>query len=211
MARLDFKWSEPTLNTYDHVDVNNFFNALPADFKVDSKPLLVFVTSNRDEDKQEMMNIDSSVLRDESISIGATMFRSIKIAGNKVTESHPYWKVLGGRDLPRMVVIDSNGKKVGAVEGKVSASKVYRLMKQAASKTYKTDLDTIVKETKTILTEIDQIEAKRAALNTKKEKSVTDRAAQWAKEEKELNDAMADVEKRETDLKKKWEVRVAKA
>jgi len=211
MARLDFKWAEPTLNTYDHLDADNFFTALPADFKADGKPLLVYVTSSRDEDKIEMQNIEGSVLRDENISIGATMFRSIKLNGTKLSEGHPFWKVIGGKELPRVVIVDSAGKKVGSVEGKVSASKVFRLMKQASSKTYKTDLETIVKETKTILTEIDQIEAKRSALATKKDKSTNDRSAQWAKEEKELNDQMAAVEAREATLKKKWDVRVAKA
>jgi hypothetical protein len=210
MARIDFNWSEPKLNTYDKVNAEDFFTALPSDFRSAGKPVLVYVTG--DAESQEMKNVESSVLRDESVSIGATMFRSIKVKGDKVTEGHPFWKVLGGKELPRMVVVDADGKKVGSCEGKqVSSSKVFALMKRAAARTYKTDLEMVVKETKTILTDIDQIEAKRTALATKREKSVNDRSAQWAKEEKELNDAMADVEKREKALKAKWEQRVAKS
>jgi hypothetical protein len=212
MARIDFKWADPKLNTYDHVNADDFFAALPADYQSDRKPLLIYVTSKAEEDQQEMANIESSVLRDESISIGATMFRSIKLDGSKIREGHPYWKTLGGKELPRMVVVDATGKKVGACEGKqVSSSKVYAAMERAAAKSYKTDLGTIVKETKTILTEIDQVEAKRKALATKKEKSVNDRSAQWAKEEKELDAQMKAIEDREKSLRLKWEGKVAKA
>lgn len=212
MARIEIKWSEPKLNTYDHLNTEDFFTALPADFKTDGKPLLVFLTSSRSEDSQEMQNIESSVLKDESISIGATMFRSIKLDGAKIREGHPFWKILGGKDLPRMVVVDTSGQKVGMCEGKqVSSSKLFGFMERAAAKTFKTDLGTIVKETKTILTEIDQVEAKRKALATKKEKSVNDRSAQWAKEEKELNDSMKSIEDREKALHLKWEGKVTKA
>jgi hypothetical protein len=212
MARIDFHWSEPTLNTYDHINSADFFTALPADYKADGKPLLVFVTSGKDEDKIEMQNIENGVLRDESVSIGATMFRSIKVKGESVNKGHPFYSTLGGKDLPSMIVVDANGQKVGAEEGKVSASRVFALMKRAAARTYKQDLETIVKETKSILTDIDQVEAKRTALATKREKSVNDRSAQWAKEEKELDAAMKAIEARETALKRKWsEERVAKS
>ena len=211
MARIDVKWSEPTLNTYDHINSADFFTALPADFKADGKPLLIYVTSTKDEDKIETQNIESSVLRDESVTIGATMFRSIKVKGSTVNKGHPFYATLGGKELPAMIVVDANGQKVGAEEGKVSASKVFGLMKRAAARTYKVDLDTIVKDTKAILTDIDNVEAKRTALATKREKSTNDRSAQWAKEEKELDAAMKAIEAREAALKQKWATeRVAK-
>jgi len=86
-------------------------------------------------------------------------------------------------------------------------------MKKAASRTFKTDLDVVVKGTKTILTEIDQIEAKRAALATKKNASTNDKSAEWAKEEKELDEQMKAVVTRESTLKQKWaeEKKVTKA
>lgn len=212
MARIDVKWGEPTLNTYDHVNSADFFTALPADYKAENKPLLIWVTSGKDEDKIEMQNIESSVLRDESVTISATMFRSIKVKGETVNKGHPFFATLGGKDLPAMIVVDANGQKVGSCEGKVSASKVFGLMKRAAARTYKVDLETVVKETKTLLTDIDQVEAKRTALATKREKSTNDRSAQWAKEEKELDAAMKDIEAREAALKHKWtDERVAKS
>ena len=96
MARIDVKWSEPTLNTYDHVNAADFFTALPADYKADGKPLLIWVTSTKDEDKIETQNIEGSVLRDESVTIGATMFRSIKVKGSTVNKGHPFYSTLGG-------------------------------------------------------------------------------------------------------------------
>jgi hypothetical protein len=206
MARIDFNWAEPTLNTYDHFNSDDFLTGLPADYKASGKPVLVFITSKSPEDEQEMKNIEGSVLKDESISIGATMFRSIKLDGAKIKEGHPFWKTLGGKELPRMVVVDAAGQKVGMCEGKqVSSSKVFGFMERAAARSFKTDRGTIVKETKTILTEIDQVDAKRKALATKKEKSVNDRTAQWAKEEKELDAAMKAIEDKEKSLRQKWE------
>jgi hypothetical protein len=212
MARIDFNWSEPTLNSYDHIDANDFRTALPANLKAEGKPLMVFITSSSDEDKIEMQNIESSVFKDESISIGSTMFRAIKVKGSTVKEGHPFWKTLSGKDLPRMIIVDANGQKVGMCEGKqVSSSKIFAFMKKAAARTYKTDLETIVKETKTILTEIDQVEAKRAALATRKGASKNDAPDRWVKDEKELDAAKKTIETREASLKKKWDERVTKA
>jgi len=205
MARIDFNWDQPKLNGYDHIDPNDFRTALPDSYKQSDKPFLVYVTSELTDDDQEMKNIEASVLKDESVSIGATLFRQVKFDGAKIKESHPYWKTLGGKDLPRMIVVDTSGQKVGAVEGQdISASKVFGLMKQAAAKTYKTDIDTVIKETKVVLTEIDQIEAKRTALQTKKAASTVTKTNDWAKEEKALDDALKAVEAREASLKKKW-------
>jgi len=212
MARVAFKWQEPTLNAYDKINPEDFRTALPGN--PSKQPFLVFVTSDLPEDGQEMKNIDSAVLMNESISIGATMFDQIKLDGSKIKESNAYWKMLGGKELPRMIVIDANGVKVGSVEGKdVSASKVFGMMKKAASRTFKTDLDAVVKGTKVILTEIDQIEAKRAALQTKKNASTNDKTDEWAKEEKALDEQMKAVVAREAELKQKWteERKVTKA
>jgi hypothetical protein len=214
MARVEFKWQEPALNGYDGINAEDFRTALPDTAKQGEKPFLVFITSDLPDDEQDMKNIDATVLRDESVSIGATLFNQIKLKGSKVKESSPYWKMLGGKEMPRVVVIDADGQKVGAVEDKdVSPSKVFALLKRAASKTYKTPLEDVVKGTKSILTEIDQVEAKRAALETKKKNSTVAKEAEWAKEAKELDAQMKEIETKETALKTKWtsERKVAKA
>jgi hypothetical protein len=205
MARIEFKWQEPKLNGYDGVNPDDFRTALPDSLSGTQTPFLVFLTSSLEEDNQKMKNVESTVFMDESVAIGATLFSTIKLNGNKIKEGSSIWKAVGGKELPRMVVIDSTGAKVGAVEGRdVSASKVYGLMKRAATRTYKTELDTVVKETKNILTQIDAIEAKRQALATKKSSSTVSKEAEWAKEEKALDEAMKAVQERETELKKKW-------
>jgi hypothetical protein len=214
MARMDFKWDEPKLDLYDNVDPENILTSLPDEYKNSEKPLIVFLTSDLPDDAQTMKNVENTTFRDENVAIGATMFSQVRMNGLKIKDSHPYWKLLGGHELPRMVVVDAAGAKVGSVEGSnVSASKVFALMKKAASRTYKASLDTIVKETKTILTEIDQIDAKIKALETKKAKSTVDKGGQWAKEEEALKNQLAAVEERENVLKKKWndEKKVTKA
>jgi hypothetical protein len=205
MARMSFKWDEPKINGYDKINPDDFRTAVPELAAQGEKPFIVFVTSDLPDDDQEMKNIESTVLLDESVSIGATLFHQVKLTASKVKEGNPFWKMIGGKELPRMIVIDANGAKVGAVEGKdVTTTKIYGFMKKASSRTYKTDLDSVVKETKTILTEIDQIEAKRTALQTKKNSSSQQKEAEWAKEEKALDEQMKQVEARELALKKKW-------
>jgi len=205
MARIEFKWEEPKINSYEGASPDDFLGSLPANYKSADRPAIIFLTSDMTEDDQEMKNIEASTLRDEAVAIGATLFQQVKWNGLKIKDSSPYWKTLGGKELPRMIVVDAKGEKVGVVEGKdVTATKVFGLMKKAASRTYKTDLDTVVKETKTILTEIDQIEAKRTALQTKKSSSTANKAQEWAKEEAALAEQLKAVEARESALKKKW-------
>ena len=214
MARIEYKWDEPKLNSYEGFNPESLYSSLPDSYKSAAKPGIVFLTSSLEDHAQYMKNVEATTLMDENVQIGATMFQHVKMNGNKVTETHPYWKILGGKQLPRMVVVDTTGAKIGSVEGQdISPSKLFTLMKRAAAKTYKNDLETVVKESKTILTEIDQIEAKRAALATKKAKSTVAKETEWAKEEKALNDQMKAVDAREAALKKKWadERKVTKA
>lgn len=214
MARIALDWQEPKFNSYEGFDAANLYSGFAETYQKAEKPAIVFLTSGLADHAQYMKNVDATTLMDENVQIGATMFQHIKLDGNKVNENHPYWKILGGKQLPRMVVVDQAGAKVGSVEGQdISPSKLFSLMKRAASRTYKTDLDAVVKQTKTILTEIDQIEAKKAALETKKAASTKPKETEWAKEEAELAEQMKAVEAREAALKKKWneERKVAKA
>jgi hypothetical protein len=213
MARIEYKWQEPKLNGYDGINPDDFFTALPDSFKTADKPLLVYLTSDLPDDAQEAKNVES-MLRDENVSIGATLFTQIKLNSAKFKEGSPYWKAIGGKEAPRMIVFDTTGAKVGSAEGKdCTASKVFGLMKRAATKTYKVDIETVVKETKSILTEIDQIEAKRKALELRKSNSNVQKEADWAKEAKAIDEQMKAVELRETTLHKKWneERKVTKA
>jgi hypothetical protein len=213
MARIEFKWEQPKLDAYDGVNPEDFFTALPDSYKSREKPLLVFLTSGLEEDGQEMKNIEA-MLMDENVSIGATLFTQIKLDGAKFKEGSPYWKSIGGKELPRMLVFDTTGARIGSAEGKdCTSSKVFGLMKRGSAKTYKVDIETVVKETKSILTEIDQIEAKRKALETRKANSNAQKETEWAKEAKTLDEQMKAVEAREAALHKKWneERKVTKA
>jgi hypothetical protein len=205
MARIELKWDEPKLAMYDHYDVNDIYTALPSTYREADKPLLIYLTSDLTEDAQEVKNIESSALKDESVEIGATMFSTIKMNGNKVNDRHQYWKTIGGKDLPRFVVVDTTGQKVGSVEGKdVSLTKVFGLMKRAAAKTYKTDLDTIVKETKSVLTDLDRVDARRKALDLKKKNEKNANVADLDKEQKSIDEFEKSVQSRDAALKKKW-------
>lgn len=214
MARIELKWDTPRFNMYEGANPANLYSSLPDSYGQAGKPTLVYLTSSLPDDEQLMKNVEGTCFRDENVQIGGTMFQQMKLDGNKIRDTHPFWKILGGHDLPRMVVVDQDGAKVGSVEGKdVSPSKVFALMKRAASRTYRTDLETVVKETKSILTAIDQIEAKRSALATKKASSTVAKEREWAEEEKALDAQMKEIETREAELKRKWNEarKVAKA
>src|SRR5262245_37623426 len=105
MARIEFKWDEPKFNTYEGCDPEHLYSSLPDSYKTAGKPAIVFLTSGLADDAQLMKNVEGTCFRDENVQIGATMFQQVKLNGNKVKENHPFWKILGGAKLPRMVVV----------------------------------------------------------------------------------------------------------
>jgi hypothetical protein len=76
-------------------------------------------------------------------------------------------------------------------------------MKKAASKTYKADLDKIVKETSELLDEMDRIEAKQKVLAEQKKTAKGQKAVQIAAEEQALVKQLKDVQARDSELLKK--------
>lgn len=206
VARLQMKWETPKINLYDHVDASDFFSCLPADYKGSGKPLVVFLGSDLPEAAKQMEELNTAVFGDENVAVGARLFRAVRLKGDKVSKDHPHWPTLGGKALPRVVVIDAAGNKAGVLEGKeLSASNLFKSMKKAAAKTFKSDLDKVVKETRELLDEMDRIEAKQKLLGEQKKNAKAAKLAEIEAEEKKLAQALQDVQTRDAELLKKFD------
>lgn len=206
VARLQMKWETPKINLYDHVDATDFFSCLPADYKGSGKPLVVFLGSDLPEAAKQMEELNTAVFGDENVAVGARLFRAVRLKGDKVSKDHPHWPTLGGKALPRVVVIDAAGNKAGVLEGKeLSASNLFKSMKKAAAKTFKSDLDKVVKETRELLDEMDRIEAKQKLLGEQKKSAKAAKLAEIEAEEKKLAQALQDVQTRDAELLKKFD------
>jgi hypothetical protein len=166
--------------------------------------MLVFLGTDLPDAAKVMSELEPKVFGDENVAVGARLFRAVRLKGDKIAKTHPHWQTLGGRELPRVIVVDANGQKSGTLEGNdLSASNLFKAMKKAASKTYKTDLDKIVKETSELLDEMDRIEAKQKVLAEQKKTANGKKAEQIAAEEQALVKQLKDVQARDSELLKK--------
>jgi predicted nuclease with TOPRIM domain len=87
------------------------------------------------------------------------------------------------------------------VEGKeLSASNLFKQMRKAAAKTYKADLEKVVKESRALLDEMDRIEAKQMQLAAQKKDAKPGKEKELAEQEVQLAQQMKDVQARETEL-----------
>lgn len=205
VARLQMKWENPKLDMYDSVEKDNFFSVLPDEFATSGKPLIVYLGSDAPDAAKAVAELDQKVFGDENVAVGARLFRAIRMKGDKVSKDHPFWSTIGGKELPRVVIFDAAGNKAGGLEGgELSASNLFKVMKKAASKTYKSDLDKVVKSTRELLDEMDQIEAKQKLLVEQKKTAKGGKLQQIASEEEALAKALKAVQDKDSELLKKF-------
>lgn len=195
------RWNEPQLNGYDKIDLDDFLTALPDTYRSDNRPLLVYVSSDVDAAAKKTEDVEQNVFRDENVALGARLFSAIEVNGDKITKSSPWAQALAGRELPRVIVLDAAGQRVAAVEGNdLSASSVFKHMKKAASKSFKTDLAKVVKDSRSLLDQMDQLDAKLKVLAEQKKTANEAKEKQLAAEEAKLSQQLTDVQVREADL-----------
>jgi thioredoxin-related protein len=203
LAKLQIDWKQ--LNsvsvttgasaTNDNVDMSSATAlATPADRQA-NKPILIYLTTTNEKFAVEQQNVDATALMDERVGLSSKLFTMIKTDGDAITKSHPFAKNLGvGGDLPRFVVFSSKGQSVGSLEGTVSPSKLFQLMKKASAPEYVVNVDTWVKDYQKILTELDKLDNLQKALAEKEsraqtasaQKDVAQKKDLYAKQEEEL-------------------------
>jgi hypothetical protein len=202
---FNVKWETPALELYEKVDPQDFYSSLPVTWRSERQPLLILLTSASPDVARQTKNANENVLRDEEVALGSRLFRAIRLDGDHVSRGHPQWKTLAGNALPRLVVVDADGRRAGMLEGNdVTASNLFKLMRRAAEKTYKLDLQRTVKELHGVLDDLDRIDERLARIT--KEKAETGGAQRKAlvEEEAKLADELIAARAREEALIQKF-------
>lgn len=137
----------------------------------EAKPRLFLLSTEDEDDQSQMTNLEGTVLRDERVATAAKFFECHKINGDKLNDEHKYFQALKGRTLPRIVVMTSEGEKLGSIEGKVSPTKLYGLMKASAERAFKVRMDRLVKEHRSLLNRIDKLDGQKRVLASKEERA----------------------------------------
>ena len=111
--------------------------------------------------------VNSTVLADERVATAAKFFKCVKLNGDDLSKSHDLYDELKGGKLPRMVVLSSEGKKVGSIEGKVSPTRLYSVLKKGAQSEFTVKLDSLVKQHRDLLNQIDKLDGRKKVLASK--------------------------------------------
>jgi hypothetical protein len=195
MAKLQIDWKE--MNTVrvttgtnaknEDVDMSNATALLSAADRQNARPFMVYLTTANEKFALEQQNVDATALKDERVSLASKLFTMVKTDGDAVSKDHAFARHLRvGGELPRFVVFTSKGEEVGSLAGTVSPSKLFQLMKKAASQDYVVNVDNWVKDYQKVLTETDKLETLKAALAQKETRAQTASAAREVEQKKEL-------------------------
>ena len=205
MAKLQIAWTSPadlTVHTGEDAQSPNvsFEDArilLDPSALQEGKPFVVYV-KGADEEAQKLQEVlEGTTLKDERVAIASKAFVMIRMDGSELTDTHPFQKHLRGRKLPRIVLFDSEGDRVAALEGSISPSKLFSAMKKTFRRDYKGSLDSIVKNFQKILTEIDTLDTLEKALAEKEKRATTSRA------KREIQKKREQIAKKKLQLQKK--------
>jgi hypothetical protein len=171
-----------------------------------NKPFFVLIADaggNEESDK-----IDSVILKDERIALGARAFRAVRMTPEDASNDPLLAK--HGKESPRFVFVSADFKNAVALEkSRVSISAVWDQMKTQATKFYGKNLDATVKEMRGILLDYDKIDGERTILKAKEEKLKEKKGAEA--DLKEVEAKLADLEERQKKMEEKeqalWDLR----
>jgi len=128
------------------------------------RPLFLFLTSREPKAAKTTALIEKTVFKDERVCLGAKFFRLCQIEAEKISRSHPLFKLIGGKKLPRIVLISMDGKTHKKMEGRVSAGRLFAAMKSIVRKDFKRNLGAFATKMRKILNEIDKLEGEKRRL-----------------------------------------------
>jgi hypothetical protein len=140
-------------------------------------------------------NVDSVILKDERIALGARAFHAVRMSPEEAKED-PLLQGKG-KEVPRLLFVTADLKSVTVLEqGKLSVSGTWDAMRATASKFYKENLDNVVRELRSVLFEYDKIDAQQKVLADKEAR---------AKDKKASAGEMKEIEKDREALAKRLE------
>lgn len=189
--RLSISFEKSDLNaaSYEGFNAEDLFTALPARYREAGRPLFVYLTSDLPEHQDDSTALQQDVFLSEKISIGMKMFSPIRVDGLRVDSNHPYARVLGGAELPRLVVVGSDGRKIASLEGRASESRVFALLKKASDRTFKSSIDSFVNGYQDFLDMMDKVDVRKEEMAKERAESAKSTPAlekKWAKEDDEV-------------------------
>ena len=130
------------------------------------RPVLVYVCAKEEPRDSGGHTFEQSHFADERVALAAKAFNLLKLRDGSAVAKAP---ALAGTVAPRIVVIDSSGKRVGSIEGDPSASGLYALMKRTALSMGARPLDQFVRDYRRLLDEVDTVDAARDSLERRRD------------------------------------------
>jgi hypothetical protein len=144
-----------------------------------SKPFFVVVA---EADGDDVQKIDSVILKDERVALGARAFRAVRLSPDDASADPVLAKA--GKEPTRIVLVSADWKTVTTLEkNRLSASAAWDAMKSHASKFYGGNLDLTVKSMRSLMLEFDKIDGERTILQAKEDRLKEKNAAEAELEE----------------------------
>jgi hypothetical protein len=128
---------------------------------------MLFITASDKKTMKLLAAIQQVTLRDERVALACKFFKKVRVTGDVIGRGHPLAKVIGGKKLPRIVLLTRDGTYHKKLEGKITASKLYKAMDKVVRKDSKGKLKKFVSEMRKILTALDSLDADRFKWNKK--------------------------------------------
>lgn len=111
-------------------------------------------------------------MRDERVALGAKFFNLIQINGDQIGKDHPLAKMIGGKSLPRAVLISRDGEVVRKLEGKISATRLFLAMSDIVKNDCKCDLGKFTSDMRKVLNDLEEIARDKQNLERKTAKAL---------------------------------------
>jgi hypothetical protein len=132
------------------------------------KPVLVWIC----EGSAEPDKCEEVVFKNDKVALAAKAFRSVRMTPEDA-ELDPLLKGKG-KELPRVLVIDTERKVTVLEKSKLGAGPVFDAMKKVVRETWKEDVDAKVKAQLKILNETDKLAAEEQQLTEKEGRLTSD-------------------------------------
>ncbi len=132
------------------------------------RPLFLFITGRSPKALKAVELMEKTTFKDERVCLGAKFFRLTQVNATEITKSHPLYRILGGRRLPRIVLLSMDGKTHRKLEGRISAGKLFSAMSAVVRKDFKRSLGSFATKMRKLLNELDKLESEKRRLENQK-------------------------------------------
>jgi hypothetical protein len=153
------------------------------------------------------------VFKNEKVALGIKAFRAVKMS-EEDAKNDPLLAD-AGKDLPRLVLVQPDGKTTVLEKGRLTAGNLFTAMKRSAKTSYGVNLETLVKKHLEVLGELDKVTSEDEILAKKQERLQEDDGASARKdldevkrEREALAEKLATLRTQQTEI---WEIELKTA